>query len=202
MARPPSPDSKDGEYDGSRLGIASEATKPKTSLIDNKDVESSRVHRRALQAPELVLKMSAEERIDAENRLRRKIDFRLLPMVIIMYIMNYLDRNNIAAARIAGPDGKGLQDELGLSSTQYQVSHVSRLKSELFTNNNSTDFYQYSLCWILVDASSFQSHSQQDWSTSDLFTHCYDYLGYHIRRNRSCTKLCRSHCLSILSWLR
>jgi hypothetical protein len=39
--------------------------------------------------------------------------------------MNYLDRNNIAAARIAGPDGKGLQDELGLTSTQYQVSIYS-----------------------------------------------------------------------------
>lgn len=31
-----------------------------------------------------------------------------------MYIMNYLDRNNIAAARLAG-----LEDELNLSSTQY-----------------------------------------------------------------------------------
>jgi hypothetical protein len=38
-----------------------------------------------------------------------------------MYIMNYLDRNNIAAARIAGPHGKGLEDELGMTSSQYQV---------------------------------------------------------------------------------
>ena len=35
-------------------------------------------------------------------------------MIVLMYIMNYLDRNNIAAARLAG-----LEDELNLSSTQY-----------------------------------------------------------------------------------
>jgi hypothetical protein len=38
-------------------------------------------------------------------------------MVIIMYIMNYLDRNNIAAARLAG-----LEDDLNLSSVQFNVS--------------------------------------------------------------------------------
>ncbi|KAF2396352.1 pantothenate transporter liz1 [Trichodelitschia bisporula] len=72
--------------------------------------------------PELVRAMSVEEREEAEVQLRRNIDLRLLPMVILMYIMNYLDRNNIAAARLAGPGGKGLQDELGLTGTQYQTS--------------------------------------------------------------------------------
>ncbi|KAF2418049.1 putative MFS transporter [Tothia fuscella] len=85
-------------------------------------LENGAVTRRPLQPPELVAKMSVEERIHAEKSLRRKIDLRLLPMVIIMYIMNYLDRNNIAAARIAGPNGKGLQDELKMTSTQYQTS--------------------------------------------------------------------------------
>jgi hypothetical protein len=41
-------------------------------------------------------------------------------MIIIMYIMNYLDRNNIAAARLAG-----LEDDLKLTSVQYSVSHIS-----------------------------------------------------------------------------
>ena len=66
----------------------------------------------------------------AEGKLRSKIDKRLMPMVIIMYIMNYLDRNNIAAVRLAG-----LQDELNLSSTQYQVCALylagARLEREL-----------------------------------------------------------------------
>ena len=69
-----------------------------------------------LVPPELVVAMTPEYRLAAEAKLRRKIDLRLLPMIILMYIMNYLDRNNIAAVRLAG-----LQDELNLSSTQYQV---------------------------------------------------------------------------------
>jgi hypothetical protein len=74
-----------------------------------------------MNCPDFMQRWSEDERIRFEALLRRKIDLRLLPMVIVMYIMNYLDRNNIASARIAGPDGKGLQDELGLSSTKYQV---------------------------------------------------------------------------------
>jgi hypothetical protein len=71
-----------------------------------------------LRPPPLVAAMSAEQRIEAEARMRRKIDTRLLPMIILMYIMNYLDRNNIAAVRLAG-----LQDDLGLTSVQYQVGY-------------------------------------------------------------------------------
>lgn len=71
----------------------------------------------ALEAPESILRMTPEERRQAEKLLIRKIDIRLLPMIILMYIMNYLDRNNIAAARIAG-----MEEELKLSSVQYLVS--------------------------------------------------------------------------------
>lgn len=66
------------------------------------------------EPPPLVKDLSGEERQRLELALVRKIDLRLLPMIILMYIMNYLDRNNIAAARLAG-----LEDELGLTSTQY-----------------------------------------------------------------------------------
>ncbi|KAF2496780.1 pantothenate transporter liz1 [Lophium mytilinum] len=66
--------------------------------------------------PPLVAAMSPEVRQATELKLKRKIDLRLMPMIILMYIMNYLDRNNIAAVRLAG-----LQDELDLSSTQYQT---------------------------------------------------------------------------------
>ena len=69
---------------------------------------------RRREAPPLVKDLTADERHGLELKLVRKIDIRLLPMLVIMYIMNYLDRNNIAAARLAG-----LQEELNLSSTQY-----------------------------------------------------------------------------------
>lgn len=47
---------------------------------------------RVLQPPEWIAALSPEERLDIEAKLKRKIDLRLLPMVILMYIMNYLDR--------------------------------------------------------------------------------------------------------------
>ncbi|KAJ5743211.1 hypothetical protein N7533_010313 [Penicillium manginii] len=66
------------------------------------------------EAPAYVAGLSPEDREKAERALVRKIDLRLLPMLIIMYILNYLDRNNIAAARLAG-----LESDLGLHGNQY-----------------------------------------------------------------------------------
>ena len=73
---------------------------------------------RRREAPPLVRDLSKDERRRLELALVRKIDIRLMPMVILMYILNYLDRNNIAAARLAG-----LETDLNLSSTQFNV-HV------------------------------------------------------------------------------
>lgn len=40
--------------------------------------------RRGLRAPEIIARLSPEQRIELETRLRRKVDLRLLPMIIIM----------------------------------------------------------------------------------------------------------------------
>jgi hypothetical protein len=53
-------------------------------------VEDNRPGR--LQAPEFIRNLTPEERVELEKRLKRKIDLRLLPAIIIMYIMNYIDR--------------------------------------------------------------------------------------------------------------
>lgn len=57
--------------------------------------------------------MDPQRRIEVEKSLKRKLDARC-SLFILLYIMNYLDRNNIAAARL-----KGLQDDLNLSYNQY-----------------------------------------------------------------------------------
>ncbi len=44
------------------------------------------------ETPEWIRNLSAQERLEIELRLKRKIDLRLMPMIILMYIMNYLDR--------------------------------------------------------------------------------------------------------------
>ena len=47
---------------------------------------------RASELPELLRDLSPEELKECEKKLLRKIDLRLLPTLILIYIMNYLDR--------------------------------------------------------------------------------------------------------------
>lgn len=51
-----------------------------------------------------------------ERALRLKIDLRIFPALVILFILNFLDRNNFANARL-----KGLEQDLGLSDVQYQT---------------------------------------------------------------------------------
>ena len=54
-----------------------------------------------------------EWRLRVEKSLKRKLDARC-SLFVLIYIMNYLDRNNIAAARL-----RGLQDDLKLDNQEY-----------------------------------------------------------------------------------
>lgn len=59
--------------------------------------------------------MDPAHRVRVEKSLKRKLDARC-GLFVVIYIMNYLDRNNIAAARL-----KGLQDDLNLDDAQYST---------------------------------------------------------------------------------
>lgn len=67
----------------------------------------------AQNARAAALAMDSQHRAAVEKRMKRKLDTRCALFVLI-YIMNYLDRNNMAAARL-----KGLQEDLNLSYNQY-----------------------------------------------------------------------------------
>ncbi|KAK7034521.1 hypothetical protein VNI00_012368 [Paramarasmius palmivorus] len=56
------------------------------------------------------------ERLTAETKLVRKLDMRVLPVIVVIYIMNYIDRVAIATARL-----QGLEEDLKLSDIQYEV---------------------------------------------------------------------------------
>ncbi|KAK9794143.1 putative Major facilitator superfamily (MFS) profile domain-containing protein [Seiridium cardinale] len=51
-----------------------------------------------------------------EKALVRKIDFRIFPVLVVLFILNFIDRNNFANARL-----KGLEDDLNLTDVQYQT---------------------------------------------------------------------------------
>jgi MFS family permease len=77
---------------------------------DVSQLESARPRANSVTA---VPTMDPEHRRRVEKSLKRKLDLRC-SLFVVIYIMNYLDRNNIAAARL-----KGLQADLKVTNTQY-----------------------------------------------------------------------------------
>ncbi|KAF3907011.1 hypothetical protein AA313_de0203237 [Arthrobotrys entomopaga] len=98
-----------------RHGEESNATGSATLHTTTSHVSSTR--RDVNDKPPLLKHLSDEEIEMLEVKLKWKIDLRLLPMIILVYIMNYLDRNNIPAAQVSG-----MGVELGLSTTQYNTA--------------------------------------------------------------------------------
>ncbi|KAH7411244.1 major facilitator superfamily domain-containing protein [Cadophora sp. MPI-SDFR-AT-0126] len=60
--------------------------------------------------------LSAQQMDDLNKQVRRKIDWRLMPTITIMFLMNYLDRINVSNARLAG-----LQKDLHMSDTVWNA---------------------------------------------------------------------------------
>ena len=76
---------------------------PEIALDEKRDVEhidqeefGQHMHIPKREAPPLVRDLSPEERAEMEKKLRRKIDLRLMPMVIIMYV----PRNGCTESRL------------------------------------------------------------------------------------------------------
>lgn len=67
--------------------------------------------------PEILRQFSAEELQAMEKKLVRRIDFRSLPILIILFLLNILDRNAIANARLGG-----LEESLNINDRQYQTA--------------------------------------------------------------------------------
>ncbi|KAI1480845.1 MFS general substrate transporter [Daldinia eschscholtzii] len=54
---------------------------------------------------------------DITKRLTRKVDLHLLPMLMLMYMLNFLDRNNLSQARLGT-----LEDDLGMTGTDFNLA--------------------------------------------------------------------------------
>jgi hypothetical protein len=50
-----------------------------------------------------------DDRPAKEKALVRRIDKRMMPLMMLLYILNYLDRNNIATARLGN-----FEEDIGL----------------------------------------------------------------------------------------
>ncbi|KAB8230416.1 major facilitator superfamily domain-containing protein [Aspergillus alliaceus] len=83
--------------------------------IDEKAVPTHGSHQPTMPASLAALSESEYHRVGRKAIL--KLDSRVMPCLVIMFIMNFLDRQNIASAKLAG-----VEEDLGMNDVQYQTS--------------------------------------------------------------------------------
>ncbi|KFX94210.1 hypothetical protein O988_06423 [Pseudogymnoascus sp. VKM F-3808] len=83
-------------------------------IISDTDKIRGKVEMSHVEAVQLV-ELTPEEKV-IERKLVRKIDGLIMPLIIMVYLMNYIDRNNYAAAKL-----QGLMGDLNLSDQEYQT---------------------------------------------------------------------------------
>ncbi|RPD58876.1 MFS general substrate transporter [Lentinus tigrinus ALCF2SS1-7] len=117
--------------------------------------------------------LASDKRPAAERKLVRTLDMRLLPTIILISIMNYIDRLALTAARL-----KGLEQDLGLSDIQYAtvlaivyVSYIpANIPSNMIINRISRPSYYIAACVVL-------------WGLASALTGvCRDYAGMLVAR--------------------
>ncbi|KAI9368537.1 major facilitator superfamily domain-containing protein [Aspergillus egyptiacus] len=108
--------------------------------------------------------MDPARRAAVEKKMKRKLDARCA-LFILIYIMNYLDRNNLAAARL-----RGLQEDLNMDYNQYatclSILYVGyilmQVPSNMFINTISRPSWYISavmLLWGLISTLSGVVHN-------------------------------------------
>lgn len=83
---------------------------------DNKEV-TAQLQGAVAAEVEIVRNLSEEEFAKEEKKLLRKIDFTLLPTLFVLLVLNYLDRNALASARV-----QGIEESLGMKGTQFNTA--------------------------------------------------------------------------------
>lgn len=77
------------------------------------DIANAANHR----MPESLRNMEEEEKARLNKKLVRKMDLIILPIIGILYILNYIDRQNLAAAKL-----KGIMDDLNMDEQQFATA--------------------------------------------------------------------------------
>ncbi|KAI9632058.1 putative nicotinamide mononucleotide permease [Dioszegia hungarica] len=101
----------DEKYDADHASLAGEPGLGKTEHDDGVD------RHLAITKPAILEGLSDEEIAAIDKRTTRKLDILLMPTLVCLYILNYLDRQNIASAKLAFIDV-----QLGMSAVQYQTA--------------------------------------------------------------------------------
>ncbi|GJE91460.1 MFS general substrate transporter [Phanerochaete sordida] len=139
--RPPSDVVSDEKYDGKVTASVEHVEDSVPQAVDNDG--------------ELLLPGVREH---AERRLVRKLDMRVLPTIVLIFILNYIDRTAVSSARL-----KGIEQDLNLTDIQYETvlavlyaSYVpAQIPSNMILNRISRPSYYIPFCvciWGMMSA--------------------------------------------------
>ena len=96
------------------------STTKRLSVVSHRESVDQEKHRDAsgqlVRPPSLAI-LTDDEYNQLGKKATWKMDLIIMPVITIMYILNYLDRQNIASARLAG-----IEDDLNLSDVDYQTA--------------------------------------------------------------------------------
>ncbi|KAI0469362.1 allantoate permease [Xylaria cf. heliscus] len=109
--------------DNSKVEASLEVIKNDREEIEHKkDVIEEAAKKRGIDE-EQVAQFRRFAEADAEwhramnKKLMRKVDIHLLPLLVLMYLLNFLDRNNLSQARLGT-----LEEDLGMKGTDFNLA--------------------------------------------------------------------------------
>jgi hypothetical protein len=115
-----------------------------------------------------------------------KMDLVIMPIMVIMYVLNYLDRQNIASAKLAN-----ITDDLNLSQVQYQTTvsilfvgystppSLPPLSTGVRESQPLLDQVTNALCSSY--AGTFEHDCQQDQMARHIHLRWHGRMGCHLR---------------------
>lgn len=89
----------------------------RTSLDQLENVKQGDKQTQELAMPANLAALDEAEYQALGRKATLKMDLTIMPILVIMYILNYLDRQNIASAKLAN-----ITDDLNLSAVDYQTA--------------------------------------------------------------------------------
>lgn len=89
----------------------------KDDIVQEEDIQDTPPVGKQLTLMETYRSYEPSYSAEMERKLVRKIDIRLLPLIVIIYLFNYLDRNSIVQARLYG-----LQEDTNVHGAIYQTA--------------------------------------------------------------------------------
>jgi len=91
----------------------------KETQSDTKDAASSQLDVAVItqRVPESLRNMDEEEKARLNKKLVRKMDAIILPIIGILYILNYIDRQNLAAAKL-----QGIMEDLNMTTQEFATA--------------------------------------------------------------------------------